>query len=249
MGYIPTKIIYYDKDPSTINFNGESIEVIPSFPILIGGPNKSSEQNQKITATWWSDDDNPTELENIPRVYKVVNYDVRSKGNKVFKIIDDNNRLFDLSVDNLIEIIFNHGVNKGGTLNGKFIWVVDTVKKLVEISDNIKKYVTPKKIKVKDLIPGTLYKNKRKTYLYVGKYWITDKHRERVNKHILIEGYRYHDRFSYFWFYNGKGIPSLYEIVETLSDFSLQSFIESYVKNSIPCQALDGQATKFVGTV
>lgn len=64
----------------------------------------------------------PTEMENREFSITIIDIDVRSEGGRAYKIIDDQNRRFDLREDQLLEIITLSGINKGGYVPGKFTW-------------------------------------------------------------------------------------------------------------------------------
>lgn len=64
----------------------------------------------------------PVERANDPFSITIIDLDVRSEGGRAYKVIDDENRRFDLREDQVIETLRNVGVNAGGKVPGQFVW-------------------------------------------------------------------------------------------------------------------------------
>jgi hypothetical protein len=64
------------------------------------------------------------ELENTPFSTSIVDIDVRSEGGRAYKVVDDQDRCFDLREDQIIECISRHGIERGGYVTGEFVWGV-----------------------------------------------------------------------------------------------------------------------------
>jgi hypothetical protein len=60
--------------------------------------------------------------DNKPFKVCIVDLDVRSEGGRAYKVIDEAGRMFDLREDQFVEVLIHGGVEKGGQINGEFVW-------------------------------------------------------------------------------------------------------------------------------
>ena len=125
-GYLPKSITYvcsagYDieigfddaDDVDTI----ASCKVIPTFPVETG--------KKLDTAIKWTGLKSPKiiETENLPiKNVKIVDLDYRGNGGRAYKVILDDLYYVDMREDVILECIHNCGIEKGGKINGEFVW-------------------------------------------------------------------------------------------------------------------------------
>lgn len=60
---------------------------------------------------------------NVPKIMRLVGSEYRSN-NIVFKVISEDNLIFDLRQDEAMYVIQKYGVSPGGEINTKFIWCI-----------------------------------------------------------------------------------------------------------------------------
>lgn len=54
---------------------------------------------------------------------KIISMESREEGGRAYKVITDDNKLFDFREDVLFDAIMNTGINNSGELPGQYIWV------------------------------------------------------------------------------------------------------------------------------
>lgn len=64
----------------------------------------------------------PIELKNDPFTVTIVDLDVRSEGGRAYKVIDEQNRCFDLREDQVLQVFKHVGISPGGKIPGEFVW-------------------------------------------------------------------------------------------------------------------------------
>jgi hypothetical protein len=202
-GSILKKICYLSKpkDWST-NLAGEKIEVSDTFPY-----NPESKTSPSTAMQWAKGyhyyyaakdgtppppDPVPIELDNVPFEVTIIDLLVRSEGGRAYKVVDRENRLFDMREDQLVEAITFCGVSPGGKIPGKFVWatVASTTRMVLvggKLHDSIvrsqeeKENIKTKSVKAsKSLRLNGVYKKKDSTFIaYLGRV------RDPDNKKLL----------------------------------------------------------------
>ena len=180
-GEIPARIVYVLKPPRTLESHYpdvDPIEVRPAFPV-------PADKNLG-TARGWA-----TRYEkgyNTPEEIEVANepfgplrlWDLhrREEGGRAYKAIIPPNFYVDLREDVFMDVIFKHGVGKGGHLDGKYVWGrLGSQMRLVLVGSSLHMQLrhatlraTLKKIPVRELQVGTLYRTKTgQLGVYLGK--------------------------------------------------------------------------------
>jgi len=62
------------------------------------------------------------ERTNDPFSITIIDLDVRSEGGRAYKVIDSQDRCFDLREDQVLEVFKHSGVHAGGQVPGQFVW-------------------------------------------------------------------------------------------------------------------------------
>jgi len=94
----------------------------------------------------WDEPEDPQvlELTNNPFSVKIVKLEQRTEGGRAYKVIDSENRLFDLREDQVIETIATHGIKPGGEIPGFFVWaIIGSQVKMVIIGGKTYKELVP----------------------------------------------------------------------------------------------------------
>ena len=121
--------------------------------------------------------------ENLPITLKIVDLEARGNGGRAYKVVDSENRLFDLREDQLIDAIRYAGIQPGGTIAGTFVWgVTNSTTKLIFVGGELYNTTLEREkmdaaAKTAGLITGTkfvfgeMYSNGQKgeAYLYMGR--------------------------------------------------------------------------------
>lgn len=113
---------------------------------------------------------------NEPRAYTVVGLEKRQEGGRSFKVIDDDNRLFDMREDVLLETLLSQGSSIGGRLNGGFVFArIGSQMRLVRVGSGLhgemlksEKRRQSKNVATSELVPGGVYANRRGLVIYLG---------------------------------------------------------------------------------
>lgn len=185
-GNIPKSVLYVcKKDVKDVRARrGDSVydDIFESFPV---DPDR---ENTVQTARRWAqniyqrtNDNLMPEIEflreNSP-IYniKVVGYSHR-QNDTTFKAIIDDQFYVDLRIPHLMDVISNGSIVNGVITCG-MIWIknASTMTLVRENGDEHKELLEqakvidekPKKIPMKDLVPGKIYSNKNDTYLFIG---------------------------------------------------------------------------------
>jgi|SRR5581483_344801 len=110
------------------NIVDEKIEVRDTFPY--NPESKTAPETAKRWARgygWRSNDKHEPEVivrDNEPFAITITDLHVRSEGGRAYKVIDDNNRRFDLREDQVLEVMKRVGILPMGIVSGTFVWGV-----------------------------------------------------------------------------------------------------------------------------
>jgi hypothetical protein len=203
-GYIPKRITYVSRPEETVNTRWDGTpdetafiverDVIPSFPVPEG--NAKRLKTARDWASGWSGEHTPVEQteNNKPISLQLCGLEIRDEGGRAYKVVDQQNRYFDLREDVLLELALECGIRKGGKLGGKFIWaVMGSHIRLVRDGSILHKMMqdatqrgTLKKIGKNDLVPGGIYRTKKgDTAVFIGHVMSSKKAGERAKKKLL----------------------------------------------------------------
>ncbi len=116
-------------------------------------------------------------IDNEPRHYTIVGLDKRQEGGRSFKVVDGDNRLFDMREDVLLETIMSVGCDAGGRLLGKFIFArVETQMRLIRVDSRLHQEMVKsearrqsKNVAADELVAGGVYANRRGLVIYLGR--------------------------------------------------------------------------------
>jgi len=116
---------------------------------------------------------------NLPmKDLRVVQLDIRGNGGRAYKVVTKENYYFDVREDVLLDTMIKVGIRPGGILNGEFIWArVSSSMKIVRIGSALHNKLIQstekskmKKVNARNLVPGTIYSNKREEkHFYLGR--------------------------------------------------------------------------------
>lgn len=191
-GSIPQKIRYYCRPKTKSQFSwddidgGYSQEVIPAFCCEADNPKTNETAKSWASPSHWDDkkwkaqiveyDNSPIDGSRI----KIIGLEHRSQGGRAYKVVIDNKYYFDFREDVLLDTILECGINKGGILNGEFIWGrVGSQMKLIRYNSELHKELLSaqkrkqlKKIPNKELVVGDLYTNSKRdeNLMFLGRY-------------------------------------------------------------------------------
>ena len=193
-GYIPKNITYISKPLVTYTNNwdeGDEFNKYEAKSTFV-----SDSDNAKTIQTgknWATNYDNKKytikEFENNPiNNVVVIGLEHRGEGGRAYKIIVNNEFLFDLREDVLLDTIINEGISKSGKLNGTFIWgCIGPQRKLIRVGSQLhNKLLNTTSIKNSKKITsfeiGGIYQNSNGSYIYLGKYSTTKFEYEWINR-------------------------------------------------------------------
>ena len=186
-GYIPKTVTIYQRDNkekvSSWKFDfilsgiqPNDLEIFPSMVV----PDKAKSSSHS-TAKKWAGYNNKlytsSVVPNDPQEYRLLNLKIRSEGGRAWKVVDSQERYFDLREDSLLFSLLNDGCKPNGTLARKLIWgVCGSQTKLIPVDSPIHtsllKLSEDKEAKRNphaSLQPGWLYKEAAGGYaIYVG---------------------------------------------------------------------------------
>ena len=183
------------------DFCGNELTVRPTFPY---NPDSKTSPG---TARRWAEaglrrydriagcvvTQDPTEImfverDNEPFNVKIIDLDVRSEGGRAYKVVDHEDRTFDLREDQLIEVMTLRGINAGGDVPGQFVWgVVGSQVRLTlvggELHTEMIKHAEEQKISAsspqitkRDLTQGHIYKRRDEALmLFLGRVRVSGK--------------------------------------------------------------------------
>jgi len=109
---------------------------------------------------------------------KIYNIEVRSEGGRAYKVQTTEGWCFDCREDCILDTIMEDGIDAGGRMNGKYVWVKDSSQmKITRVGSELYQEaqkdmakIKKGKIKNKDLEYGGVYKNRSGvSSLYLGK--------------------------------------------------------------------------------
>jgi hypothetical protein len=188
-GYIPKKVMYISSKAHKLGSfweekdldikEEEKIEVLPTFCADAENPKTIQ------TGRYWAGRDkaNPAKeqvFDNEPMTsVKIISLERRSEGGRAYKVIakrDDKNFFFDLREDVLLDTMLSVGVDKGGYLNGRFVWaIVGSQMKIIRVDSKLynamMELTNMRTLPVlKDLEIGGVYSGKNgQEYIYWGR--------------------------------------------------------------------------------
>lgn len=93
----------------------------------------------------------PVERPNDPFQVTLIDLDIRGRGGRAYKVIDQDSRCFDLREDQLMEVFKHTGILPGGKIPGTFTWVIDEVVKLALVDGDLHKKVIEEERKLEKL--------------------------------------------------------------------------------------------------
>lgn len=138
------------------NLMGNEITVIDTFPY--NPESKTSPETAKHWAegySWNNENADPAEYltrDNEPFVVSITDLDVRTEGGRAYKVIDPENRRFDLREDQVLEVMKRCGVKPGGDIPGLFCWGVwGSQLRLVLVGGELHQAMLDQTLKLKDL--------------------------------------------------------------------------------------------------
>lgn len=186
-GHIPTKVSYIYGKSETVAVQWEDLEVSTPITEEVVTPSFCIEPNnegRRKTALRWLEiksrgtEASELERENEPFRIRICSLEVRERGGRAYKVVTEDKFYFDLREDVLLEAILNCGVNKGGEINGTFIWaIVSGQMKLIRFGSALHSTIIEtgkirdsKTIKVSDMTPGSVYQNRKgDRFIYLGQ--------------------------------------------------------------------------------
>lgn len=221
MKTIPVTVKYVLRQGrNMMDINGRVCGVFDAYPV--DAESKASERTALLwavegTSSWTFDgpggdgvkyinEYKPVVIERKNEAFaiRIFKLDRRTKNPSVYKVLDDDDNLFDLRENQLIEVIAMCGIEPGGKIKGKFLWYknhghMTLILENGNIHKELQTFVKHKDpedveveeetlIPVKDLVPGKVYTDKANClpHIYVGKL--------RVGKRIYYARMR-HDLY------------------------------------------------------
>lgn len=186
MSVLSEKILYVCKEPTEFKttFDDDDTAIItttamPAFPV-----DPTNEKTIKTARSWaidrYSSDLNKPHLEaetmNLVNKVQVVHLEHRGNGGRAYKVIVDDNFYVDMREDVILESMLNLGIEKGGYLNGEYVWArfgsqIKLIRKGSALYDNAVKAQEEslrKKVSAKELIIGEVYDNIQGKYIFLG---------------------------------------------------------------------------------
>lgn len=183
-----TQVCYVSRQPKTEkDLTGAEIRVVHTFPYNPASRTAPNTAMQWAKMYCGSQTYEPIVLtrDNEPFSVKIIDLDFRGNGGRAYKVIDSEDRVFDLREDQIIEVFTHAGVLAGGAVNGQFVWgLAGSQVKLVliggdlhrEMSENLAKlkaFTLRKKDaslpKASTLCPGKLYRRGEHVQLFIGR--------------------------------------------------------------------------------
>lgn len=138
------------------NLMGEEITVIDTFPYNPGS--KTSPETAKRWAegyAWNNKNNDPAEYltrDNEPFAVTITDLDVRSEGGRAYKVIDADNRRFDLREDQVIEVMRLVGVQPSGKIPAQFVWgLLGSQLRLILVDGELHKVMAKQTEQLKDV--------------------------------------------------------------------------------------------------
>lgn len=191
-GSIPKRLKVFIRPKKTITFRWDDIEVdddtyeIEAFPAFVTDiENKKTQSTAKNWTTYSrskSTPPKPFDIDNdrFVKDVRIIGLSIRSKGGRAWQVLINNEYVFDMREDVLMDSILCGGVKKGGLLKGEFIFaVVNSEMKIIRKGSLLhKKMITSTEFSKKDVITdlkvGGVYKSKTETKVYLGVFWTSD---------------------------------------------------------------------------
>lgn len=142
-GRLLEEVAYCMRKPcKATNIINEKIEVRDTFPY------NPDSKTAPVTAERWADQ-TPWSAEktytpevivrdNEPFSLTITDLDVRSEGGRAYKVIDADNRRFDLREDQVLEVMKRVGIQPRGVVPGEFVWgIVGSQVRLVLVGGDL----------------------------------------------------------------------------------------------------------------
>lgn len=142
----------------------KEVKVTSTFPVAAGNKKRLE------TARQWAKTQPRGKIQEVTRKnepfsVQICALEIRDRGGRAYKVLDDEGHYFDLREDVLLETLLSSGCEKDGRLKGKFLWcVIGSQTKLVRegsgLHETMKKANedhNAKPIKKGDLQPGGVY--------------------------------------------------------------------------------------------
>lgn len=189
-GSIPAKLVIFLRPEKTFQHpNGESLTTRPAY---VGDAER--DWCRERGSSWaegprWSKAKNEVETLEVPNTpfeyLRIIDLDIRSEGGRAFKVLTAEGYLVDLREDALMDIMLHDGVEPGGLLRGKFLWVMNgSQMRIARVGSRIHQQLqaktktqAKKKIPLGDLVTGGIYRSASgNTAVYLGRA-IRDKKR------------------------------------------------------------------------
>ena len=146
MSYIPDQLVYVSRSNREMVRNsfrkaGEGAACFSTFPVPVSkNLDKNLETARKWATVWPNKDANYTEetVNNTPRFYKILGIDIRGNGGRAYKVADENDRLFDLREDTLLDCVFNAEIKDCGRISDPLVWaVIGAQKHLIRVGSDL----------------------------------------------------------------------------------------------------------------
>jgi hypothetical protein len=214
-GSIPKNIKMFSRPAEDVKFRWDDIEVeddiavVKCFPSFI---TDSENKKTQATAKSWADRMTSVynkEKEQWERSYpgftvkdmpndpisnvRLIGLDVRGNGGRAWQVLFNDEYLFDMREDVLMDTMLSGGVKEGGVLSGEYIFAaVNSEMKIIRVGSLLhKKMIESTEYNTKSAITkleiGGIYQNKLFTKMYLGQLYHTPIH----------VGYEYDGGWSY----------------------------------------------------
>ncbi|MBC7996788.1 MAG: hypothetical protein IAF58_02530 [Leptolyngbya sp.] len=182
-------MIYVLNVARTINVEWEDLEgiavmnevIFPCFPV-----DKASPESLETALGWAGyNKDLPQSSQNLPKQIerandpfqiRIAGLEARGRGGRAYKVMTEEGYWFDLREDVLLDALILSGIEKGGKINGSFVWgKVGSQIKLVRVGSALHSALIEAGkrrtiAKVKHLSPGGIYRNvKGERFLVIGR--------------------------------------------------------------------------------
>jgi hypothetical protein len=182
VGKIPEALVYVSGPEHTVSLAWEDIESVNTRKFRVRTTYVVEEGNAKTleTARTWVRFDQRKALEtkrgNTPFRVTICALEVRERGGRAYKVVDEDGHYFDLREDVMLDAILNCNISSG-KIEADFIWArLGSQMKLVrlgsELHDALIKATqrgAAEKVKVTELEPGGIYRNvKGERFIVIG---------------------------------------------------------------------------------
>jgi len=130
---------------------------------------------------------------------RIITLEIRGEGGRAYKVVSEEGYCYDLREDVILEAMIEAGIERGGILNGEYVWAVQgSQMKLTRVGSPLYRDLTKtterrelKKISAKDLVPGGIYARpagERGVFIgFARRHGSTDRYQ------VWFEFYEFHD--------------------------------------------------------